>query len=163
MKRLIYTLLVAAFAAVPLPGRAKAYKSVMVTCHDGTSLYIKGEKDLTMSVEDEELRFYTTGENHIAFPAENVKSFLLSSHEGDVDVAAVEEVGPDRISFERRGESLIFGNLPAGSRVMVSNMAGILLFNAEAEGSLTVDASSFTPGIYIVAINNKTFKIAVAK
>lgn len=163
MKRLLLTLAMAALMAVPEICHAKAYKSILVSRRDGTSLSIKGEQGMTLTVADNEVKFFTTGGNTISIPLDEVKSITLSGKDGEYTLAGVDDVADGGVSVGRIGDEIVFDNLPSGSRVSVVSLAGKTLYNATAEGSHSIDISSYTPGVYLVTFNKKTVKISIAR
>lgn len=163
MKRLLLTLATAALLALPELCHAKAYKSILVNRHDGSTLSIKGEQGMTLTIADNEVKFFTTGENTISLPLDEVKSITLSGNEGEHTLAGIDDVAEGGVSVARVGNELLLENLPSGSNVSVVSLAGKTLYKAAAEGTHSIDISSFTPGVYLVTFNKKTVKISIAR
>lgn len=163
MKRYILSWMLASLMMWPCGASAKAYRSIQVIKKDGTSLLIKGEQGITMTVTDEEMKFFTTPDNHFSLSVDEVKEVTLSEEEGKVVLADVDEISSGSIILSRSGETLAIENIPSGSRISVVSAAGMVLHNAIAEGDYVVNLSSFPTGVYVVVINNRTFKISVAR
>lgn len=162
MKRLLLPLAIAALLSMPGICNAKAYKSVIISRHDGTSLSIKAEQGLTMKVVDEEVKFFTTGDNNISIPVSEIKGLSLSAEEGEHS-ADVNEIVGNGISVARVGNEIILENLPAGSNVSLVSLSGKTLYKSAAEGSHSIDISSCADGVYIVTFNKKSLKISIAR
>lgn len=162
LRRTIYGLLPLAIMT-PLVAGASSYKSIKVTRHDGSSVLIKGETGITMTMSQEEMNFFTDPSIPFSIPLQEVKSVTLSEKEGDITLAGVGEIKTDEITFFRAGDELVIGNLPAASRISIVSLGGMILHEAVAEGSYTVSLSSYPKGIYILSINNKTFKFSTSR
>ena len=155
--------MLAALMMWPCAASAKVYKSIQVTKQDGSTLLIKGEQGISMTVNDEEMKFFTTPDNHISFPVEEVKGVTLSEEEGEVALAGIDEITAGAITVTRAGENLILGNLPVNSKISVVSTGGTILYSEVADGECVVCLSPYSPGVYVIVINNKTFKISVAR
>lgn len=162
MKRYILRWMLAALMMWPCAASAKSYRSIQVIKQDGTSLLIKGEQGISMTVSEEEMKFFTTPDNHISIPIEEVKGVTLSEEEGEVALAGIDEITSGAITVVRSGVNLILGNLPVRSKISVVSTTGSVLHSEVTDGECVVNVSSFSPGVYVIVINDRSFKISVA-
>lgn len=164
LKRTVYGLWAAAAIALwPMAADAAQYKSIKVTNHDGSSILIKGEKGITMTVTDDEMNFFTDPAFPLTLPTVDVKGITLSGEEGTVQLAAIDAIAAGDITLDRVGEELIIGNLPLGSHISIVSLGGTIFHDATAEGSYSISLSSYPKGVYVVTVNNKTFKISATR
>lgn len=96
-----------------------------------------------------------TGEEPLVFDFEDI------DHIKTQVTAAVNEVEKSDITVSSYPESIVFGNVPEGSLVEVYAISGQRILLDRAEGEFVLSRSGLSHGIYIVRINNTSFKVAL--
>ncbi|MCM1349349.1 MAG: T9SS type A sorting domain-containing protein [Firmicutes bacterium] len=156
MKRTIAVLsLVAMFFTCAMSLSAK-YHSVTVHFKDKTSMSINLCEDLTVRFNDLEMTVMGSSlHKTVVIPKQNIHKFEHQT------TAAIDNVATDASTPVFDNGNLSFSNLPAGSVVEVYDVAGRQVLSRQAQGEFTLNLASLTSGIYVVKVNNSTFKIAV--
>lgn len=163
MKKFLLTLLL---GAASLTGSAAGYSSVVVHCTDGTSVCIAMESDMQARVLLSTLEL-SCQKGYIEFPAADVNKLTFSTEPGDNTLWGLSAIGDVAVdgSIEpgvtRDGSVIRVTNLPDGSKVSVVTMAGAVVTSAVVSGEYTMPVDDFTAGVYIVTVNDKSFKIAI--
>lgn len=94
-------------------------------------------------------------ESVITIPRDNIQRF-----EHSTELAGIGGIDADTQAPVISGGILSFTNLPAGSRVEVFDMAGRRMISEVAEGAYTLSLSQLGSGVFVVKVNNLTYKIA---
>ena len=162
MKKTLLTLLLGALCA-----SASAAGIVSMTVHttDGASTCIAMESDMTATVFNKTL-VLNCEKGTIEFAAEDVVKWTYSDEPGDDSLwglAAIGDVAGDSndAAMTTEGGILSVSNLPQNSKVSVVSVSGSVLRQATVSGEYVMSLGDFTPGIYIVTVNEKSFKIAI--
>lgn len=149
MKKILLLCLVAVSAFVC---RA-AYSHVVLHMTDGTSTEIVLCDDLELSFTDTELVAKGGGADvTVARKQIDKVTHTYTSAVEDAMAAA---------SFSFSGNTLRFGNLPAGTIVNVFSAAGALVRTADAEGDFELSLDDLTAGAYVVSANGMSYKVIV--
>lgn len=87
---------------------------------------------------------------------------VISSNDSeDEDVSGIDNVSGNESSFSIDGGVLMLSGFREGSVVRIFTMGGMMVHSETLDGgSCTYCMSALSPGIYLVNINDKTFKIA---
>ncbi|MCI9286192.1 MAG: T9SS type A sorting domain-containing protein [Muribaculaceae bacterium] len=131
-----------------------SYKALLVNLKDGTNVSVMLTDELAVTFTADNLCAVGSGED-VTIPRADILSF---SHE---EYSAITEIGSET-DFENLGGMLRFGNLAEGTGVSLYNLSGVAVRTARVEaGSATMSLDGLTPGIYVVSVNNSSFKINV--
>ncbi len=135
---------------------ATGYKSILVTHTDGSTSQIILSGDLKTSFDETNVIFK---DNDFLLEIEkiNVVKFEFSTNSGVDNI----EVNADNISLD--SGILKLNGLPENSKVTVYTTSGVCLSNAICSGNFEVNLNEFAAGIYLVKINNVSYKIALSK
>lgn len=101
----------------------------------------------------------TTTQTEVEYPKDDVWKFTLQEIE-DIETLNV-NIFNDNHSIFQRNNIVCISNLRPGAVVCVHSVSGILHSSHEISeiGSLTIDLSGFSSGIYILSTENITYKI----
>lgn len=93
----------------------------------------------------------------VSYPLESMARF---TYEEDSETSVTELKAHD-VSFKTNGESLLFPELKANSNVSVCNLNGTLVFQKTImqNGEYVFPLSNLDAGVYLVKVNNLTYKI----
>ena len=155
---------IAAVAALLMPALcvAAAYRSVAVLRTDGTEITVNGEKGLTLVFNDEEMRFTTPDNQYLAFPLSDVKGWRFSTAQGETPWSGIDEtVADNQVTVIYAAGAVVLLGLPENSVVTLRTIAGAQLYRMAATGSLTVDLTDLSSGLYLLTYNKTTLKLAV--
>lgn len=122
---------------------------------DGNVINIKlDESPKTKYVEGDLV--ITTAKSSIAYPLEKVRKYTYATIADGIAVPAVMVA-----SFSNDGETLSFSGLKSGTTASLYNMSGQLLQKQTtgASGKLDISVSNQPAGIYLVKVNDVTYKI----
>ena len=98
----------------------------------------------------------TTTKTTISYPLEHVKRYTYASSSSSISSPKGVEA-----TFSADGETLMFKGLKAGTSIMLYNVAGQLLRKVAptTEGHAAVSVSKLPTGVYVVKMNDATYKI----
>lgn len=149
MKKVLLLLVAAAFAII---GRAATYDMVTVHLADETTVDIAMTEGLQLSFDATDLHAVGSGAE-VTISKANILKIEHTSTQGVED--AVADAG-----FEF-SDGLHFRNLPAGSTVVICDLAGRVELSVAAEGDFSLPLDALVPGIHIVNVNGVSYKINV--
>lgn len=91
------------------------------------------------------------------YPLTDVHKFMMGSDQTTGIAGIVNETDGD---IKKEAGTIILSGFKAGAPVIVSNMNGMVVYESEIEdnGSLSLSTSQYAEGVYIVKVQNKTFK-----
>lgn len=151
MKKLLWLAFTFAIAS---QANAIGYKSVVVTLHDGSSTKI----DLTDGMKttfDETNVVFADDVFHLEFEKSQVAKFEFSETSG------INEIGASGAEFEHG--ILTLSGMPSNSKIAIYTIAGTCVEAIEFAGNCNIDLNNLQAGVYIVNINNVSYKIAISK
>lgn len=155
MKRLSVLFILAVIASVAGFSAWANYHTVTVTVKEGESMSFSLADELTVRFNDLEMTISSPNfQNTVIIPKENISEFTHST-------SGIGDVTADAVAPELANGMLSFTNLPEGSVINVFNTAGQLIKSETASGNYQLPLSTLASGIYVVTVNNSTFKIAV--
>ena len=98
----------------------------------------------------------TTTKTTISYPLEKVKRYTYASVSSGITSPKGVEA-----TFSADGETLTFKGLKTGTSIMLYNVAGQLLrkVTPTTEGQAAVSVSKLPTGVYVVNMNDATYKI----
>jgi hypothetical protein len=98
----------------------------------------------------------TTTKTTISYPLEQVKRYTYASASSGITSPKSAEA-----TFSADGETLTFKGLKTGTSIMLYNVAGQLLrkVTPTTEGHAAVSVSKLPTGVYVVKMNDATYKI----
>lgn len=135
---------------------AESYRSVLVTKTDGTYFIVAGEKNLTAKFADNDMTFAVGDNVIISLPVEDVKGWELSEESN------VKEFNSDyAITCKYEEGALTLTGLGNKSIVRMTDISGVVISEATASESYTIDVSHLFSGIYVLSCKEKSFKIHI--
>lgn len=137
-----------------------AYRSVAVQLHDGSTMTIGMESDLTATITSGEVVF-SCSQGDVAIPAEKVHYWSFTTREADPGIwSGVEEATIATIKITQSNNSLNLSGLVDGTAVTLSSVSGLVAAVAVANrsGSCSLDISGLCPGVYILSYGNNSVK-----
>lgn len=149
-----YRTLALGFAAIAmLSASAKNFNTLCVHLNDGSSVDVPISETTVLQFSADML---TVGgsESEISFERSNIRSFVHKYTSG-IDTVATDA------KCEFNGDSLEFSDLPEGSVIQIFNTDGVSVRKISAKGNLSLSLEGLTPGTYIVAAGNSSFKILI--
>lgn len=157
---------VAAMSGISASAAATDYKSIVVNRTDGTLTRITIESNMTTSISDGEF-VLSCAKGEIYIPMVETRNWSFSTERGDADElwAGVEAVETDGNSIELIwiGNSLTVRGLAHDSRVTLVGMDGRVVKSVVASGEITLDLGGCQKGVYVLTVNNQSFKIALTR
>lgn len=141
------------FAAGGFLAMADSYETVVIGLSDGTSVDIRLSEQLKFSFSETDL-LVTGSDADISVPKSKIVKFVHTKESG---IKGAEQA--DALQVD--GNRLQFANLPEGSRIVVFDTAGMEVLSVEACGDFSLSLENMKPDLYIVNVNNMSYKIAV--
>ncbi len=149
-KFLLYALMLCS----ALVSGAAGYNKLNIHLVDGSKMEVVLVSDLMLSFTETDL--VATGSNvELTVPRESIVKFVHTPTQG----AGIAEVPSDGMTLQ--GNTLRFNSLPAGSVVNIFTLAGVQVRSLTAEGAVEIDLNGLSAGIYIVTVNEVSYKISV--
>lgn len=150
MKKTLLLLLVSAASCIS--AWSASYDKLTVNLADQTTMDIVLKETVVISFDQQ--NFIVTGSTKdVTIPKETILSF----EHGQSNSVSDAMVGSD---FEFNN-GLIFHNLPADSHIFIYDVAGNTEFSVVAQGEYYLSIDTLLPGIHIVYVNGKTYKIHI--
>lgn len=131
---------------------AANYHSLLVSLTDGTSVSVNLCDEFKASFTETHLRLESDGPA-VDVPRDQIANLAFKEEAGIEDA----EIGAP--AFD--GDNMTFTGLPAGSVVNVYAADGHLVASTAAQGEFTLPLGSLSAGVYIVTVNNMSYKISV--
>lgn len=150
----------AALLLIASPARAQENgvwrQTIIVTTLDGTTMEYFIDKDTKVRIEKPDLVIET--ENVVLnYELENMKQVRYGK-KFITDGINSTTIG-DNQPFTLKDETLFFKNLAENTQVGVYTTDGKAIVSRRCSGETSLSLSSLTSGIYIVKINDETYKI----
>lgn len=130
---------------------AAGYSTVCVNLTDGSQVKIMMAESLKLTFNQNEL-VATGSDSDVTVPKANIVNFTHLSESGVDGV----ESGPDYTFVNGVME---FSNLPSQSVIAVYDQSGRTMLREVAEGYYTLSLNRFSKGVYVVTVNNVSYKI----
>lgn len=142
-----------AFAETQIPDALK----VVPLSGDEVIFKVAGKPEMTLNGNTLTITGSMPEDNTVAFQIENV-DHVEFFYSGDVGVQSAEL---SLMSIAQAGRVLTINGLPAEAEIKVFAIDGRCVFATTATDSATIDFSSFPSSIYIIKINDTTFKARI--
>lgn len=147
---------------------ATAYKSLVIE-HTDTQLtkinLAYGTK--TVFADGEMIMSYTKGGILYEFrkPLDEMRHWSFSREEAPDDTwARIDDVNVGQgIVIDFSGNRLDISNIPDAARISLTGLDGRTMMERTVSHRCSVDLSGFNTGVYILSVNDKTFKIAITR
>ena len=122
---------------------------------DGQTMSINLSEEPRTTYSDGNLVIMTT-KTTVTFPLEKVKKFSYRDASNGISQPNVVKA-----AFSADGETLSFSDLKSGTTILLYNVAGQLLrsVNPDSENRAVVSVSQLPTGVYVVKMNDATYKI----
>lgn len=135
---------------------AEGYNCLKVNLSDGSTVTIVMSDDLKVSFTDENL--VATG----TFADVQIAKNDIDTFEHIYDEASsISDATVGGTTMSRQGNSLNFSNLPANTTLHVFDTAGREVMTGNAVGDYELSLDGLTPAIYIVVVNNQSYKVVI--
>lgn len=131
---------------------AANYHSLHISLKDGSVVSVNLSDELKASFTETHLHIESEGPA-VDVPRADIAGLAFKEEAGIEDA---ETAAP---AFD--GDNMTFTGLPAGSVVSVFATDGRAVASATAEGEFTLPLASLPAGVYIVTVNNMSYKISV--
>lgn len=155
LKHLLFSALAVVFAV----SAQAQYRSVVVNFTDGsTTKVINLSSNVSTKFSEVYVNFVENGKQIFSAEVKDVKNFEFS------EIAGIDEVMADGAPLMvQDGRILNFrGLIPGETQIRIASVDGSIVRALTADSdNLTIDASGYAPGIYVVAVNKTSFKIAL--
>lgn len=137
---------------------AEGYRYMVIDTSLGSSMTVKLSSDLSTTFNVGEM-ILKSDYLYLELPLSFVKSWRYVSNvfNGLDDILNYN----DDVTLTDTGDCITIDGLSDNSKIQLSTLAGQILVSDEASESYTLPLDRLTNGIYIVAVNNRTFKISV--
>ena len=162
-KKRVFSILQAAGIAVlllfALPANAQNEngvwrQTIIVTTLDGTTMEYLIDKETKVKIEKPNLVIET--ENVVLnYELENMKQVRYGRTFVTTDIQNVQNDQP----FKLEDETLFFKDLPENSQVGIYTTDGKTVVSRHCSGEASLSLNSLPSGMYIVKINNESYKI----
>lgn len=150
MKRTLLTLVNALFA---IAAWSASYDVVSVDLTDGSKVDIALSNKLALKFNATHLQVTGTDAD-FEIPKEKIVAFSYSESSG------LEEIAVNQ-SVDFVGRMMRFTGLADGTIITIHNLSGKCMRSIKAEGECQLGLEDFPAGVYIVAINNVSYKISL--
>lgn len=148
-------------------GASTSYKSLVLEHTDSQFTRVTLQPDMTTAFADGELVMTYESDGvlyEIRKPLNELRHWTFSTAEGDDNLwAGIGSTESDNVSIELGGTVIRVNGLPADSRVMLVTVDGRCVRNLTVQNECELDISGLVNGVYVLTINEKSFKIAVKK
>lgn len=151
MRKLLLTLLSALFATAAWAGPEG---TVYVELNDGTTVDIRMSDKLSLRFNATHL-VASDPETNVEIPKEKIVAFSHS-----INSSAIEGVAGGSTA-ELAGRSMHFTGLADATVITVHNLRGDCVLSAMASGDFTLSLDELAPAVYLVSVNNVSYKIAL--
>lgn len=157
MKKIALLLTTCGLALMSALDASARYTSVTVHMKDKTSMTVDMCDDLAIGFTQSSMTITaSTLDNEMTIAKENIDKFEHNAPSG-ISTPDAEFNTP-----VRNDGAIEFNNLPEGSRVAVVSTTGrIITESAVNNGYHRIELTGLTTGVYIIQVNNVTYKIAV--
>lgn len=152
-------LLAGAFALTATAGMSAAtFRGIQVSKTDGSTVTVPITSDLATTVNSEgEMVFAKGAEQLLAVPMTQMSGWRFLENSGVTAIAAtLSDAG-----ITLRGNLVVIEGLAAPTTITVVDAAGRAVMSASAESRCELSLDALTPGVYVIAYENQTFKLAV--
>lgn len=150
---LIGTLLLSCVATVSY---AQGYKSIVVEMADGTTTGINLEEGMTTEFTEDKVVF-ASEQSTVQLEKKDVVSMSFSKSAG------ITKVSRETSQFVVGDNSISFKGLPSKSKISLFDLSGACIDRITASGDYCLSLSNLATGIYIISINDISYKIQVGK
>lgn len=135
---------------------AEGYNCLRVSLSDGSTVTIVMSDDLKVSFTDENL--VAAGR----FADVQIAKNDIDTFEHIYDASSsISDATVGGTTMSRQGNSLNFSNLPSNTTLHVFDTAGREVMTENAGGDFELSLDGLTPGIYIVVVNNQSYKVVI--
>lgn len=152
MKKFLFLLLLA-FGAFHVS--AKGYNCLKVNLSNGSTVTIVLSDDLQVSFTDDNL--VAKGSLADVQIAKND----IDTFEHVYDASSISDATIGGTTMNQQGNSLNFNNLPINTTLRVFDTGGREVMSENASGDFEFSLDGLTPGIYIVVVNNQSYKVVI--
>lgn len=146
-------------------GASTSYKSLVLEHTDSQFSRVTLQPDMTTAFADGELVMtYKSGAMlyEIRKPLNELRHWTFSTAEGDDNLwAGIGSAEADKVSIEWLGTVIRVSGLRADSRVMLVTVDGRCVRNLTVQNECELRHVGLVKGVYVLTINEKSFKIAV--
>lgn len=154
MKRIL--LLLAAAVSLGLAGAYAEGLKVQIVPKTGDDLVFTFDQRPEVAFRNGHVTITVTGEDPIIFDFEEIDHIKTQRA-----TSAVADVRPNEITVATYPENIVFGNVPENAVVEVYAVSGQRVLLEKAAGEFVLSRTRLSHGVYIVRINNMSFKVAL--
>lgn len=153
MKRMMCSLLLSVSAVLTMA--KEPITRLVIWSKDGTKVVYALAENPRMTFVENEL-VVKTNNIEVTYNLDNMSRFTYESG----DITGITNLKTER-PFSIQGEALIFPTLSANSTVSIYSLNGLIIFKKKVRniGEYAFPLSSLAAGIYMVNVNNLTYKI----
>ena len=165
MKRIFTMVSTVLLAASAVFAAGTGYRSIAVKHADHHLSVITIESGMTTKTSDGNLEL-SSDKGAITIPLSDVRNWTFSTEEGSSDKwASIGGVSEDSaVTIQLQEGCITLGNLPEGSSVSLTAINGVGVAAANSvSGEYTIPTDTLTKGIYILTVNNRSFKVALSR
>lgn len=149
-------ILLASLVAIGVSGASGAgFNCLQVSLSDGSQVDIRMSEELRVKFTETQLVAVGTDAD-VAVDRDDIVYFNHIFKDWGAVTGVSEDSAP---RFE--GNSLMFDALPDGSSVAVFDTAGVKVMSQTASGSHELRLGSLPSGVYVVRVNNLSYKVTV--
>lgn len=149
-------MLVAAMLLSAMGVSAEAYRSVVITTKSGEDFTVNLSSQLSTTFADGNMVFTDTYVD-VTVPMAEVTGWYYSN----TVVVEAESPVAEEVNIDHNGATIDLTGLKDNSRVSLTAIDGRTVMEATASQAFTVDLSGLTTGVYVLTVNNQSYKIAV--
>lgn len=153
MKRFLLVLMAGVMVAMTCRAKSAAYRSLELNGKDGSSMLVNMAKDMEVRCEGDSL-VVASEECMVKLALKSLRGWNFVAHEPASDSAPGVSA-----PFTMEGNTIVPGNLPAGTTLILTDMGGRTVGVYPATAPIRLDG--LRSGIYLLTVNGRTVKIAV--
>lgn len=132
------------------------FRSMIVEMKDSHGMKVNLSSELGISFANEEI-IIAGSDFEIALPLSSIKKWTYSEDSFD----SAETIQKDRLTLKNNGDSLLVSGLDGDSLISLYTLSGKELTAERATDTCSIPISGLPGGIYILRVNNQSFKIAL--
>ena len=135
---------------------AAGFKTLNVDLRDGSSVAITLADDLAISFDTENMVAESAASGKVEISRNDIVGM---SHVSDAAIGSVDADSPE---IEQQGRKIVVSGVADGTEVSIYRLDGRLEAADEVvDGRVEICLDCFVPGVYVVKINDMSFKVAV--
>ncbi|MCM1292388.1 MAG: hypothetical protein NC111_03095 [Bacteroides sp.] len=163
MKKLLLSIVLMG-CAMGLSAGINGYKTMVLNYKDGKTAIVSLEGGMTTKVADGSVSL-SCAKGDVVIPTANLNNWTYSLNDvsdEDNEWLGLTVTAADAVVIEISADRIALSNLPEASSVFLAGVDGrVIVAEGRVVGSLTIPVGDLTTGVYVLRVNDKSYKIAL--